>query len=84
MPKLLSLWALRDGLVGPPVVAGVAVLAGMAFFASPAPAGATPYTVATEQLVLQLGQSGLKNTSFAARRPARDRAPSPAGGALVD
>ena len=45
------------------MLAGVAVLAGVAFFACPAPAGATPYTVATEQIVLQLGQSGLRDTS---------------------
>ena len=36
---------------------GASVLAGITLFASPAPAGATPYTVATEQLVLQLGQA---------------------------
>ena len=40
---------------------GPTVLAGIALFASPAPAGATPYTVATEQLVLQLGPAGIKN-----------------------
>ena len=57
LPKLLSGWAPRGALVGPTVLAGIAL------FASPAPAGATPYTVATEQLVLQLGQSGLENAS---------------------
>ena len=59
---------------------GPTVLAGIALFASPAPAGATPYTVATEQLVLQLGQSGLKNACFAARSPARAGAPALARG----
>ncbi len=57
MPKLLTGWAPRGALVGPTVLAGVAL------FASPAPAGATPYAVATEQLVLQLGQSGVANAS---------------------
>ena len=51
MPKVLSPRALRPGL------AGVSILAGVVLFAAPAPAGATPFTVATEQLVVQLGQS---------------------------
>ena len=53
MPKVLSRGAPRYGLVGTTLLAGVAV------FASPAPAGATPYTVATERIVVQLGQSAL-------------------------
>jgi subtilisin family serine protease len=51
LPKVLSPRALRPGL------AGVSILAGVVLFAAPAPAGATPFTVATEQLVVQLGQS---------------------------
>jgi subtilisin family serine protease len=57
LPKLLSRWAPRCGLVG------ATVLAGVALFASSGPTGATPYTVATEQLVLQLGQSGLRDAA---------------------
>jgi subtilisin family serine protease len=41
-----------------PGFAGVGIVAGLVLFASPAPAGATPYAVATEQLVLQLDQRG--------------------------
>jgi subtilisin family serine protease len=48
--KVLSRRVLRAGL------AGVSILAGVVLFASPAPAGATPHTVATEQLVVQLDQ----------------------------
>jgi subtilisin family serine protease len=55
LPKGLSRRATLCGLVGPSVLAGVAM------FASPAPAGATPYKVATEQLVLQLGQAAGKD-----------------------
>jgi subtilisin family serine protease len=55
LPKVLSRRATLCGLVGPSVLAGVAM------FAAPAPAGATPYKVATEQLVLQLGQSAEKD-----------------------
>ena len=51
LPMVLSRRAARCRLVGPTVLAVVAI------FVSPAPAGATPYTVATEQLVVQLGQS---------------------------
>ncbi len=52
---VLSRRAPRCRLVGPTVLAGVAL------FASPAPAGATPYRAATEQLVVQLGQSGVRD-----------------------
>jgi subtilisin family serine protease len=55
LPKLLSRGATQCGLVG------LTLLAGVALFASPAPAGATPYNVATEQIVVQLGQSALRN-----------------------
>ena len=55
---VLSRRAARCRLVGPTVLAVVAI------FASPAPAGATPYTVATEQLVVQLGQSASRDPAL--------------------
>jgi subtilisin family serine protease len=51
LPGILTRPPSRWGFVGPTVLASVSL------FASPAPAGATPYTVATEQIVLQLGSS---------------------------
>ena len=57
-------------------------MAAVVSFAWPAPAGASPYVVATERLVVQLSAAAQTAPGFIAREPARRRAPTVAGAAL--